>query len=81
MINTPMMPFTPVTANGPKEAFRSHVQSVRGSTAADMCFGMMNSPPDSRRCLRHRVELSVAMSHYPRPTNGRRRQIIHLPRW
>lgn len=58
------------------------IRRVREMTAAVyMCFGMINSPPDSRWCLCHSVEPPVAMSHYPHPTNGRRRQIINLPWW
>lgn len=57
------------------------IRRVREMTAAvEMCFGMINSP-DSRWCLCHSVEPPVAMSHYPHPTNGRRRQIINLPWW
>lgn len=57
------------------------IRRVREMTAAvEMCFGMINSL-DSRWCLCHSVEPPVAMSHYPHPTNGRRRQIINLPWW
>lgn len=56
-------------------------QSEKWQQRQEVCFVMINSPADSRRCLCHRVELSVAMSHYPHPANGRTRQIIHLPWW
>lgn len=56
------------------------IRRVREMTAvSEMCPVMINSPPDSRRCLCHCVEPLVAMSYYPHPANGRRRQIIHLP--
>lgn len=79
------MVFAPVTDNGPEMHLKilyslPSTQICSEMTAAqEMCFVMINSPPDSRRCLCHRVEPSLAMSHYPRPANGRRRQIIHLP--
>lgn len=50
------------------------------TAGSEMCSVMINNRADSSRCLRHCVELSVAMSHYPHPANGRKRQIIHLPR-
>lgn len=49
--------------------------------AAENCSVMINSPPDSRRCLHCCVKLQVAMSYYPCLANGRRGQIIHLPWW
>lgn len=49
--------------------------------ASENCFVMINSPPDSRRCLHCCAKLQVATSYYPCLANGRRRQIIHLPWW
>lgn len=77
--------FSTVTDNRPQVTFNRHFQSVyetpkRSFIAAtsQKFFVMINTAPDSRRRMCHCLELWVAMSHYLCPTNGRRRQIIHL---
>lgn len=76
----PIQPVTDQRTLNIIESWSLCITAVMQMTPApEMCSVMISSLTDSSRCLCLSAEPVVAMSHYPLLTNGKSRQIIHLP--